>query len=107
MNKRLLNLIKWLPKNSCVPYLKLKSQNKIRGIYSDKNIKKNTIIIQIPYDYLISKHKINEVGNFINNYSNNSIITLYILYQSLLKKSFGKPYLDSIGKKKLKPSTIL
>lgn len=67
-----------------------------RGIYSTKDIKKNDIIISIPEKYIIeySKIKDNKLVNKLNNM--NSMIALYLYQNFTKKKSFWKPYLDTL-----------
>lgn len=96
-------LIEWLLENgSEFPHLKIEHINEnFRGIVSNKNIKKNKVILKVPEKCIITytKAKNSEVGKELEksgyeNYSSHTVIALYILQEKLNPNSFWKPYLD-------------
>ena len=68
----------------------------IRGIYSKKDIKKGDYIVEIPSKFIIhySDIKDNVLEKKLNN--RNSDIAKYLFLQQNKKKSFYKPYFESM-----------
>jgi len=84
-------------------WLKVKNDNlrmfekDSRGLYSIKDIKKGTIIMQIPCKYLIELSTVSKsiTYNFDNT---NSTIAAYLLLESVNQKSKWNKYLDTFPK---------
>lgn len=87
------NLRKWLKMEN--DHLRM-YKRPIRGIYSNNDIKKGQYILKIPSKYIIHYEPIKNkrLHNKLNN--RNSDIARFLLLESLKKKSFYKPYLDSM-----------
>lgn len=90
-----LNLQKWLHKKN--DNIKMFDKDS-RGLYSTKDIKKGERIMEIPENFILELGKINDINlsNRLNN--TNSYIAMYLLLESLKKRTYWKIYLDSLPK---------
>ena len=103
--KKFSKLKKWLLDNGAkFPHIDITHYSDIfRGVTTTKLIKKNDVVVQIPYKCImtVQKAKLSEVGKEIlkNNFvpeSEHTWIALFLLNEKLKQDSFWKPYIDTL-----------
>jgi len=90
-----LNLKKWLNKEK--DNIKMFDKDS-RGLYSTKDIKKGDRIMEIPEKFILELGKINDINLSKKLNNTNSYMAMYLLLESLKKRTNWKIYLDSLPK---------
>lgn len=89
------SLKKWLHKEN--DNIKMFDKDS-RGLYSTKDIKKGERIMEIPEKFILELGKINDINLSKKLNNTNSYMAMYLLLESLKKKTDWKIYLDSLPK---------